>query len=1178
MRSSIRTSCAPRPTRHLLRLALFAAFAFLLVDPVTAQVVMDSRTVGQGGPHEVTVQLQSSSHKGKEYESLVIAEIRDTVSDRAIDLSVSPLWRLDLRKPTDLDPPQGGESRFAPWTLVPPRNNGLDLNDPIRWGLAGPLWFLTDQFGGLTSLEIVDIGPDAVDLVWTGIQLPQFDPAFAGTLDVRVLVRFDVAGYPDLSLQVDLDNPAAGGGGAAVLSAEFPCLLAPPLEFGGEPDPQTHGWVDDLLLSPYFGGGIIPEPVAALEFDNINHVDSVHLDLSSEPGAPYQPRRITYPAYVQTQFAYYYDLESPDLGDVWATYDGNQRMVSRGTWPSQRGGGTGLFLAALDPTMGVKRFQQFAIHHKKKNKPPNRVALGFRHFFKFTVADRVPLTAGTSDWTFFVGNGSPASPNTEQSVLGYPLTVRVLQGDWCDAVEEYRAWFEGSDGSDGLLRDAGGAPIPLRDRADAGLALEDQIPAPYLSLAAIFGFAETGPNGLDALSQRAIGDEFSSQSGGDYVENARAFLNWMRQGSAGFGGTAWFGVGHGEGMQADGGTGPAVKSSGNEAGNKQPRAGLVEFFKALRNTDPGAGWDGSVLAVLNRDTGNLDPATAPPELLSRTERGVPMQGPSNFVGAYGRQQIVDNTLGHVEESLGLFKDPTGTESQVDLVFLSGKSSEARAEYSIWFQSDPLLQLAGCGSSWAVGLTLAHQGMRTVQPAGGATASPNLFTGSERSSEQTLKHGIPLGPVVNRPVAATIDDDGIVGPGAQRALWEPVPMLSMLWHEYALLRGSLKTHGQFALHFFAKPLQVQGGPPPPLPTAAQYEESQRLRSHHLAMDVLHHGRIPTVFVSGDQAEVDWTFSDRVRTGPADKALPTYSAGSAMWFVRQLVRARMTAQEFLVSGRRLRDAVLLEDPANSAGWFAPEIKVLQHGEAALPGKDRALPFSDISVPRLVHGTWTVPGGAETPVGQVDAFVAVANPSQDAGATNFDTVYRVGFDPRWWDLAPGQYVLRPYRLDWGPPGANENPPPDVVFNHDDTWVETGGRTIQGQNVQFWAVSPLAAAESGPLLFELNDRKDPVQYNGYVLYEIAVTNQDEVDQPGIQLVGQLPSGTEFVDAEGPGNWTVSGGTVTFDVVASLAPGEKAEFQILGHADAAGLYSFEATMSADYHAPVVKLESTTVN
>lgn len=114
--------------------------------------------------------------------------------------------------------------------------------------------------------------------------------------------------------------------------------------------------------------------------------------------------------------------------------------------------------------------------------------------------------------------------------------------------------------------------------------------------------------------------------------------------------------------------------------------------------------------------------------------------------------------------------------------------------------------------------------------------------------------------------------------------------------------------------------------------------------------------------------------------------------------------------------------------------------------------------------------------------------------------------------------------------------------------------------------------------ILLEVVDLQDPVQVGGNTTYVITVTNQGSAPGTNIKLVCNLEANQEFVSATGATRGSGRGATITFDALATLAPKEKATFQVVVRNVKAGDVRFRTSMTSDQLTrEVIETEATNV-
>ena len=114
--------------------------------------------------------------------------------------------------------------------------------------------------------------------------------------------------------------------------------------------------------------------------------------------------------------------------------------------------------------------------------------------------------------------------------------------------------------------------------------------------------------------------------------------------------------------------------------------------------------------------------------------------------------------------------------------------------------------------------------------------------------------------------------------------------------------------------------------------------------------------------------------------------------------------------------------------------------------------------------------------------------------------------------------------------------------------------------------------------ILLEVVDIEDPIEIGTNVQYVITVTNQGSAVGTNIQIIADLPAEQEYVASDGPTQAQISGRTVTFAPLPSLAPKARATFRVTSKGISAADTRFKVVMTSDQiNSPVQETESTNV-
>jgi len=100
--------------------------------------------------------------------------------------------------------------------------------------------------------------------------------------------------------------------------------------------------------------------------------------------------------------------------------------------------------------------------------------------------------------------------------------------------------------------------------------------------------------------------------------------------------------------------------------------------------------------------------------------------------------------------------------------------------------------------------------------------------------------------------------------------------------------------------------------------------------------------------------------------------------------------------------------------------------------------------------------------------------------------------------------------------------------------------------------------------VLLEVIDVDDPIEVGKNETYIITVTNQGSARDTNIVIKAMLEDTMEYVSSSGATNGRLSGSTVTFSPLPSLAPKAKATWRVVVKAKNAGDVRFSVTMNSD--------------
>ena len=816
-------------------------FAFLIAVVVSTLPAMASPFLPQTQVWVISnAEQECTIEKDFANGTLYIHNIKDKVTGDVIDMSYSPLWRLDFRPSELLGNPSKGNA--AEWLLIPsldPRKNGDRFGSgastiPVTTDLSSP------RSGSVSAS--VSAGLDSATLNWTGLKVGDFYSqipirtsaldAYAQntTFDVVVNLIYPPTGGLEGTIEVRIYKPNGGhnGEGVVLLSTAFPDVMIKNIGGGGK---------DDLLLVPFQHGFLFGEPNKTFQqnlgqnwkdhflYDFGKYFDGSGALLSGGTGG----RHLLFPAAMSSQFLYLYDLkeeiDGEPLADPFITHTQEGKFTGMGKQPSLRGGGQGLFLSTEDPDLNLKSV--FFDGEKDEEGQPI-LRLGIRTLVEFQsefdagiylsrIEELKQSNNSTSPqlWQVFGIGTSPTQPSSatiqDINFSTWNVKISTMEGDWFDAAQVYREQF--LEDSIALERDALGSPIKLKDLPDNGPNMV--VPAEHKWDAFMLGLLEP-PDNPGTTSPGKLDGRWIDMP--EQLAAIRAHINFFREGWSAFypvgALTPMISVVHGHGMTANESP-PTIstevhKSGGVENMNYSVRNKIPLLYDKLRNEDVFAlpPWEGRVMTFQNRDTGNyheedplkfpLNPdipivrrasgveafrkdiaSTPDDELLSSYASGENPPLPPN-----GRADGPSNLQALLKDSFESFIRPNGGSSQLDWYTTSGQMSSFKPDYSV--SSTYAHRGIGGGNQWALNVKEMRDDLINFSspPLSWTNmGTSKIITGTERFNEGVLQNNIPSGHRQSFPVSAR-EFDGT--PQLACMLGEPLSLTTVLYHDYSLM--------------------------------------------------------------------------------------------------------------------------------------------------------------------------------------------------------------------------------------------------------------------------------------------------------------------------------------------------------------------------------------------------------
>lgn len=1064
-----------------LRRALLCATVLLgLLVPAGSARAFQGSSPGQTGSIEnarLRVQFTHVGLVGNRWQAIGISQLCTVdAQGQAVDtqpLTDSPLWRIDFRSLADLRNQTGHD---AAWYLVPSLTPADNVQPGMGLASSNLVWVDTADSRG-PSVEFEILSSTYAQLRWSSVPVDAWYPQFRGVFDVTVHLRLDAANVkpPELSIDVEVSlEDQVGALDVGVLSTSFPDLMLPELTFGAENSKGSD--VDDLLLVPMSHGNLVPQPIQVL-----NVAPTANITAQPEPsdGFPWpedtvkfdfgkivqdgvsvgnHARNLTFPGETCSQFMFYYDC---DMAEPFVHFNRNGRILGYGPRPSLQGGGPGIYVAAHDPDINVKRIV-----------PEGRdgfMRVAIRTFVAFDPARSVSLfdpsnaPPGTLWQAYHQGpDSSQDDPSVPKDLhFPWPVVLDFFRGDWLDAAQQYKTFFDAE--SIGVYRDPNAAdpqaPVRFRDLP------ESYAPAPYKNLLAIVGLAEEA-----VVNEQVV--PIGGADGEDYQDAADHiydYFDFLREDYASYQDTVKFpdmpylSVLHPLGMKD--GT-EAAKSGGSDRAdsNTDPREGYADFLALIRQTANGG--PNYVLTAQNRDHGSWTNGDSMPvmpsdlRVLTETQQDAwrnPGASPPDLMVGYDRIEARENLQAQLNDSLGRFVPPdvAVTEIPLDWYWTSGQGSAAKPDYSFW--SVPPTggeNQTGGGNLWTLGQNTMRESFvgsaSTLIPDGTSLpVSPFFYLSTERLSESILLRNVPSG---HRRLYPAKWQAGInAGEGAHMALFsEVVGLTSFLYHDYTLMRGEGFSFAEFYGYVGKCPTSS------PSTTAADYQDhglflqdecsermkGERITRYRLARVVIHLGLVPQASVeliktqgpdgwpllcdiggAGLDSLDDRLDSNQFQVVGKDDVAKSYSGDDIdnPLFFRTLLRTRSRFREFLIGGIRVRDPQLLDPGTPGNPWWAEDLFFYRWKQAdakgGTPKLDTGALFSGkggMSLGRLVIGSYVDPSD-NLMSGDVRALVVVCNPFFDDPPNYPDVTveYTLQFDATEWPL-PASESYTAQRVD--------------------------------------------------------------------------------------------------------------------------------------------------------------------
>jgi len=494
--------------------------------------------------------------------------------------------------------------------------------------------------------------------------------------------------------------------------------------------------------------------------------------------------------------------------------------------------------------------------------------------------------------------------------LPYPVVTRLFDGDWMDAADFYRAWMEEAGPvflSRGPLHQRADVPPELRATAfGLGLVLSEGSGS----------VASPDPQQNPDLAALRDTKRYFTDDGGAPLRSSMTLV-----GNVGTGGPG----------------------NANDNTTRKLRPGLRSFLRHVHASD----WGRSIVTLaMNRDIGNWNSESADDveEMLAKGLAWLPSGRPQPRSSDHTAEGRRDRKIAAVTANCSQFvqarrieqfrstfaRTMDGDRSLVTGLVLSGRGTQAHPCFGPLFAGEHLAEhhhRIGGGTHFIDGYRTLVGALRREF----GRFVPHLLPACERGHEHLIDTSILAGRLRLHPYDVLFHGRGVWIDGGI-----PVPLLSYLYHDWALLGARLPRRSHVARAY----AQSLGGGEPEVALVKLLEDPgfltlERQRFAAAAIE----GQRVGVYVEGARSPEE---AKRPRIdGPPGGVPPGLDRNFA--FLRELFRLRSRAVPWLVEGRMLR-------PPDLEGREGP-VRLTVLGPRGREPHD---------LPRVLASAWRAPDG--------------------------------------------------------------------------------------------------------------------------------------------------------------------------------------------------------------------------
>lgn len=142
-------------------------------------------------------------------------------------------------------------------------------------------------------------------------------------------------------------------------------------------------------------------------------------------------------------------------------------------------------------------------------------------------------------------------------------------------------------------------------------------------------------------------------------------------------------------------------------------------------------------------------------------------------------------------------------------------------------------------------------------------------------------------------------------------------------------------------------------------------------------------------------------------------------------------------------------------------------------------------------------------------------------------------------------------------------EEIPTKVLARHVCTVDAAEDQTKSTSKATSMAMATAKVVRLPALQLAVVDDEDPVKNGSKVQYTIQVWNEGDAPDQNVQLIAKLPDNLKFDSADGSTKVQNDSGSITFEPIKTMQPGDRAEFTVTAKPTGTGNARFEAALKS---------------